>query len=78
MHNGTFGTLAEVANFYDQGGGRDDPLAGALKPLGLSASEKSDLIAFLGSLSSATPVTVPPVDIPKEYGAIKEWVRGHN
>jgi cytochrome c peroxidase len=79
MHNGVFWTLAEVVDFYDQGGGRDDPLATVLKPLGLSANEKKDLIAFLESLSSAAPVTVQPVtDIPKEYAPIKEFLGAHN
>jgi len=78
MHNGMFWSLAEVVDFYNTGGGRDDPLAGELKPLGLSAGEKGDLIAFLESLSSATPVTVAPVDIPKEYEPIKNWVGVHN
>jgi cytochrome c peroxidase len=78
MHNGVFGTLAEVVDFYNQGGGRDDPLASTLKPLGLSAQEKKALTAFLESLSSATPVTVAPVDIPKEYAPIANWTRGHN
>lgn len=78
MHNGTFGTLEEVVNFYDQGGGREDPLANELKPLGLSAEEKKHLVSFLDSLSSASPVTLQSVDIPKEYEPIKDWTRGHN
>jgi cytochrome c peroxidase len=79
MHNGVYGTLAEVVEFYDQGGGKDDPLATELKPLGLSADEKKDLVAFLEALSSATPVTVAPVtDIPKEYAPIKDFDRAPN
>ena len=51
MHNGIMTTLQEVVDFYDAGGG-DDPLKDArLKPLGLVPSEKSDLVAFLESLS---------------------------
>lgn len=51
MHNGVFGTLEEVVDFYDAGGG-DDPLKDPrLKPLGLVPSEKADLVAFLESLS---------------------------
>ena len=51
MHNGVFGTLEEVVDFYDAGGG-DDPLKDPrLKPLGLVPSEKADLLAFLESLS---------------------------
>ena len=54
MHNGVFGTLAEVVDFYDAGGG-DDPLKDpGLKPLGLVPSEKADLVAFLEALSGET------------------------
>jgi cytochrome c peroxidase len=78
MHNGVFKTLAQVVDFYNQGGGKDDPLANELKPLGLSAGEKNDLIAFLEGLSSAKPVTVKPVKIPEEYDAIANWTKAHN
>ncbi len=78
MHNGVQGTLAEVVEFYNQGGGKDDPLAGELKPLGLSASEKTDLVAFLESLSSASPVTVEKVNVPQKYKAIDNWVKVNN
>lgn len=59
MHNGMLGTLAEVVDFYDAGGGKD----GELKPLGLSASEKKALIAFLESLSG-DPVVVEAPKMP--------------
>lgn len=78
MHNGLLATLEEVVEFYDQGGGHDDPLAGELAPLGLTESEKSDLVAFLESLSSRTPVTVDPVEIPETYEPIEDWLGVHN
>ncbi len=78
MHNGVFATLEQVVDFYDQGGGQDDPLATELKPLGLGSGEKKDLVTFLESLSSATAVTVEPVKIPQEYEPIANWVKGHN
>ncbi|MCP4005267.1 MAG: photosynthetic protein synthase I [bacterium] len=78
MHNGVIGTLNEVVEFYDQGGGHDDPLANELKPLGLSTEEKSDLVAFLESLSSATPIAVELVEIPETYEPIDEWLGVHN
>jgi len=71
-------TLMDVVNFYDQGGGKDDPLATELKPLGLSAGEKTDLVAFLESLSSATPVTVEAVVVPKEYQALPDFLHEKN
>ncbi len=78
MHNGMIGTLAEVVAFYNQGGGHDDPLAGELKPLGLNGAEEKDLVAFLESLSSATPVTVEKVKIPEEYEPIANWLKVKN
>jgi cytochrome c peroxidase len=50
MHDGSLRTLAEVVAFYDAGStdpGRDP----ALEPLGLSAAERADLIAFLTALT---------------------------
>jgi cytochrome c peroxidase len=78
MHNGVFKTLGQVVDFYNQGGGKDDPLVNELKPLGLSDGEKKDVVAFLESLSSAKPVTVKAVKIPEEYDAIGNWAKAHN
>ena len=78
MHNGTIATLKDVVEFYDQGGGKDDPLATELSPLGLTAAEKGDLVAFLESLSSATAVTVEKVTVPQKYQPIENWVQVHN
>jgi cytochrome c peroxidase len=51
MHDGSFRTLEAVVEFYD-GGGRDNPsLDRELRPLHLSASDKTDLVAFLRSLT---------------------------
>ena len=48
MHNGSFATLKEVAEFYDRGGDFDDNKDfGFIRELGLTAEEKSDLVAFL-------------------------------
>lgn len=56
MHNGAFGSLEKVMEFYDKGGGSglgldipDQTLPAA--PLNLSDKEKSDIIAFLHSLT---------------------------
>lgn len=68
MHNGVFYTLEEVVDFYNNGGTEDvfgtkSPL---IRPLGLTQSEKTDLVAFLESLSgSEIKETIP--DIPP-YG----------
>ncbi len=78
MHNGLLATLEEVVEFYNQGGGHDDPLADELQPLGLSAQEQKDLVAFLESLSSVTPVTVEKIKISQEYEPIPNWLEVHN
>ena len=75
MHNGQIGTLAGVVDFYNDGGGKDDPLAGELKSLGLSSSEKKDLVAFLESLSSAKmPFGDMKVKVPQEYPFMENWL----
>ncbi len=55
FHNGGQATLAQVVEFYDRGGDflvenavSADPL---VRPLGLTADERSDLVAFLESLT---------------------------
>jgi cytochrome c peroxidase len=52
MHSGQFATLEQVVDFYDQGGGAAD--GGAHDPLvvglTLTATEKTDLVAFLKTL----------------------------
>ena len=78
MHNGMLGTLQEVVDFYNQGGGRDDPLAGEAQPLELSDAEQADLVAFLESLSSTAPLAVEEVEIPLEYEAIPNWLEANN
>lgn len=61
MHNGIFGTLDEVIEFFDQGGGKGNT---ALKPLGLSASEKAALKVFLGEALSGEDIVVRMPEVP--------------
>jgi len=51
MHDGAFKTLEEVINFYNQGGIKNADLDPLIKPLGLTAHEKIDLLEFLNSLT---------------------------
>lgn len=54
MHDGVYGSLADVVNHYSDGvvtGGVGVPAA-QLKPLLLSADEQADLVAFLETLTS--------------------------
>lgn len=67
MHNGHFMTLEEVVHYYStlegavRGHAHGEPV---LRPLELEEREQSDLVAFLRSLSGATPsaelLTQPP------------------
>lgn len=50
MHDGGTATLEEVIDLYDKGGEPNPWLDPKMKPLGLSAEEKVDLLAFLKSL----------------------------
>jgi cytochrome c peroxidase len=60
MHDGSVPTLAAVIDLYD-GGGIDRPSrAEEIRPLSLTAEEKSDLVAFLHTLNGAPePATFP-------------------
>src|SRR5262245_40057167 len=52
FHNGGKSTLAQVVEFYDDGGNFANPtLAPLIRPLGLNASERRDLVAFLLTLT---------------------------
>lgn len=55
MHNGQFGTLREVVDWFDQGGYRHADLDRALRPLNLTRDEKRDLVAFLEALTGPLP-----------------------
>jgi cytochrome c peroxidase len=61
MHDGSLPTLEAVVDHYD-GGGVDRPSRSDLmKPLGLDAREKSELVAFLNTLTSNLTPTAAPV-----------------
>jgi len=51
MHDGSFATLQDVVEFYDQGGRPNRNLMSFVKPLNLTPEEKTGLVAFLESLS---------------------------
>jgi cytochrome c peroxidase len=65
MHNGVFTTLDQVVAFYNVGGGLGLGLdvpnqAPEIVPLGLSAAEQAQLVAFLQSMSPSIPNYAPP------------------
>jgi parallel beta-helix repeat protein len=67
MHNGVFSTLEEVIDFYSRGGGRADGnenVDSLVRSFELSDQEKSDLIAFLFSLTDESQLPVIPTSVP--------------
>jgi cytochrome c peroxidase len=64
MHDGSVATLSEVIDLYDKGGIDRPSRAEEIKPLGLSAQEKAELIAFLHTLTAA-PTTVALTTLPR-------------
>lgn len=66
MHDGAQRTLEEVVAFYNQGGHKNPWLSPEVRPLGLSAREQGDLVAFLRSLSGEIdPEVGRPPALPK-------------
>lgn len=52
MHDGSIATLEEVVEYYNRGGNRNPGLDPELRPLGLSHTEKQNLVAFLRCLNA--------------------------
>jgi cytochrome c peroxidase len=61
LHDGSAATLAAVIELYDHGGIARDSRSELIRPLGLSAAEKADLVAFLDTLSA--PLADYPVPV---------------
>jgi cytochrome c peroxidase len=60
MHDGSFATLRDVVDLYDRGGIDRPSRSDRIFPLKLTDNEKSDLIAFLHTLTGMPePVLVP-------------------
>jgi cytochrome c peroxidase len=59
MHDGSLPTLEAVIEFYNQGGIPNPKLDPRIRPLDLSDQEKSDLLAFLKSLTGAQKYEAP-------------------
>ncbi|MDX2037098.1 MAG: cytochrome c peroxidase [Isosphaeraceae bacterium] len=64
MHDGSEATLEAVVEYYDRGGNPNPFLDKDMKPLGLTAQEKADLVAFMKALTSEEVAfempTLPP------------------
>jgi cytochrome c peroxidase len=61
MHDGSIATLEQVVEHYDRGGVDRPSRSDLMKPLGLTSQDKSDLVAFLQTLSSDLNPTAVPV-----------------
>lgn len=60
MHDGSFATLDAVVEHYNSGFTQRESLSEQIKPLNLTPDEKTDLVAFLHTLTSQdTPVSLP-------------------
>ena len=60
MRNGIYRTLDEVVEHYDRGGDDKESLSPDIKPLGLTAQEKRDLVALMTALTgSPTLIALP-------------------
>jgi cytochrome c peroxidase len=60
MHDGSLPTLMAVIDSYDRGGIDRPSRDPSIRPLGLSAAEKAELVAFLETLTAEdTPTVVP-------------------
>ncbi len=60
MHDGSVPTLEAVIDLYDKGGIARPSRSELIRPLGLTAGEKADLIAFLRTLTSPPQPIEPP------------------
>ena len=74
FHNGSAASLEQVVELYNRGGNFKNPeLAPDIQPLGLSASERADLVAFLKTLTDprvrneAGPFDHPQLFIPNGH-----------
>jgi len=61
MHDGSLATLEQVVEHYNHGGVDRPSRSDLMRPLGLTAQEKSEVVAFLKSLTSNLTPTAAPV-----------------
>lgn len=60
MHDGSEKTLREVVEFYNRGGEKNAWLDGRIHPLGLTAKEIDDVVAFLDALNGDKVLVAEP------------------
>ncbi len=59
MHDGSLWTLESVVNHYNSGGQPQPNKSSLVRPLSLTAAERADLVAFLGSLTDEKFINNP-------------------
>lgn len=64
MHDGSLKTLEEVVDHYDSGGHPAENRDPLIRPLGLTEEQKSDLIAFLHTLTDTAAINNPRLSNP--------------
>lgn len=64
MHDGRFKTLEEVIEHYDSGGHFAENLDPLIQPLGLTDQEKTDLLAFLHTMTDTSYLQNPFITNP--------------
>jgi parallel beta-helix repeat protein len=75
MHNGRFKTLEEVIDFYAAGGGSGvgfnvPHIDDKIRAYSISAQEKSDLVAFLYSLTDESKLPAVPDKVPSGLAVV--------
>jgi cytochrome c peroxidase len=58
MHDGSLATVGDVVSFYDAGGTPNETLDPLIRPLGLRADEREDLVSFLEALTGSDVSTL--------------------
>ena len=58
MHDGSLSTLADVVAFYNDGGVPNPLLDPRIRPLGLTAAERAEIVSFLEALTSPAIKTI--------------------
>lgn len=53
MHDGSIASLEDVVDYYDRGGFRHELIDERIRPLGLTAQDKADLVAFMRTLTGS-------------------------
>jgi cytochrome c peroxidase len=65
MHDGSVPTLRAVVELYNRGGTPNPALSDQLEPLGLSAGDIDDLVAFLQALDGEGYADTAPRSFPR-------------